>query len=109
MDYDPQPGMLVACINDDWPIGESPLTRGRVYEVAAVGVMLGLSIGPTSIGMDQVAIQLVGVTHPQQEKATRNGDFVGFDPLRFRPVRDDALDVFREALNKAPVRRKEPA
>lgn len=92
MSYDPQPGMRVVCICDDWPPNaSSPPVRGKVYTIKSVGVdilVFGRVYGGPYLGFHEC-----------------NGNYDGNPEFlwdRFKPLDETRLDVFRQHLTKAP-------
>ncbi|MVB00081.1 hypothetical protein GN330_22810 [Nitratireductor sp. CAU 1489] len=92
MSYDPQPGMRVVCIRDDWgqPCQYHP-ERGKVYTIKSVEAdeMVGdiVYIG-TYLGFDECPVE--------------SGGEPMFHSKCFKPLDETRLDVFRRHLNTVP-------
>lgn len=86
-------GQLVVCVDAEkrsrWD-PPSGLKRGSVYTIAGVVEWLGS----------------VGVLTEEVEMPSRH--YLAHHASRFRPLKDSALDVFRQALEPAP-KQAEPA
>lgn len=97
MSYDPVPGMRVVCILDnvtDWERQIPSVTfpqRGAVYTIREVPI--------------PDYLRLVEITN-----APAPPPFIAVEPyffyLAFKPLDERRLDVFREALKKAPAPRE---
>ncbi len=92
MSYDPQPGMRVVCIDDDWlfPAASLPV-RGKVYTIKTVGTNF-FKRGHFCLG-------------PYLGFYECNGNYDGNPEFfwdRFKPLDETRLDVFRQHLTKAP-------
>lgn len=92
MSYDPQPGMRVVCIDDDWVFpGPSHPLRGKVYTIKSV----------------EVEVPFRGRVHAGpylgfHECPGANGGRPEFHARCFKPLDETRLDVFRQHLTRAP-------
>lgn len=92
MSYDPQPGMRVVCVRDDWEFTAATLpVRGRVYTIKTVGT-----------GIFNRGCVYRGPYLGFQECPGANGGRPEFHAKCFKPLDETRLDVFRQHLTKAP-------
>lgn len=85
-----EPGQLVLCVDDSpgYRTPDAPLVQGRIYTVSRVAPR---SPKNGELGIDVAECPAPRSVHPYAWRASR-----------FRPLRSDALDVFRQALEPAP-------
>lgn len=90
------PGTLVECVEGDFrPVREhAPKLRG-VYTVREV-------LPETYVDPPHVTIRLREIVNRPQRYREGFRE-CSFDINAFRPVNDDSLDVFRQAIKDAPV------
>jgi hypothetical protein len=86
-------GQKVVCIRDDWSDGSPPLRNGAIYTVVGITAPIKcFSFGGPS--MCRPTIILAEAKNP-------NGDDIGFNHERFRPVieRKTDISIFTAMLN----------
>ncbi len=89
----------VVCVNDSWPLGQSPLVKGAEYIIEWVGLDDGIS--PYTDGVS-VSLVLKGVLNPTAEDGLHTFDVRRFRPLQTRTQEQDVA-LFRHHLTGAPV------
>ncbi len=98
-----EPGMLVLCVDDkprpesesptgSWSMPQQRPRAGAVYTIRAVGVLPEVLGGGPAVWLAEIIAEI----DPWWE-----GEH-GWRAHRFRPLRPEALDVFRQALAPAP-------
>lgn len=89
---DIKPGDLVVCVDDNWGEhrNETCPIKGTVYTVRELFCIGGVA----GLWLEEI------INNPRQYL----GSFgeIGFMEKRFRPVRDDSIDIFRELVANPP-------
>ncbi|AMS41192.1 hypothetical protein [Aminobacter aminovorans] len=95
MDWDPHPGQLVVCVDDDYQneLGIKEIVLGHVYTIRAVTDPDELFAVLCGRPLDEPGVMLVEVHRPSSPDLGETP----FGAYRFKPVDDKRLEVFRKA------------